>query len=510
MRRLLWKEWQERRLWIALWVLAGVVTVMLGKGQVICEITGRFSWGSGWDLAVPLMALLAGLSGYGSELHGTRATFLYSRAITWKQLLAAKLLLGLIAVIVSVVISAITGCLLLPAEYHPFITLHSLVMGALPVVGTTTAAYLFGLSCSTVLSGPAGGVLVMVGLGTIADFFVVIGDKGLLFRPVLLMLSPLLAGLILVRFGVTLHSMARLQRFGIIVLVLGCLGTVLDYTPTAAYLYKKFNAMCVSEPEYFCNVKLTPDAGYAYVDRMIHYKTVPYLVRLRDGQSHAFPEWESAIDNRWLGNSILLHTSGGYTTAGNQYDIDLSLWQWHDGRQRLCRIHNAGNMSIRYCALSPDSRRVLIGGYDELRLCDMSTGQTLTLAKVDKVKLRLLSRREPGKIHGLQKCWWQTNDVVGYHDPFTKQRVLLSYHELSACSPVLAESVIINIIGIPHPHTAGILQEVITCVLYSWRYPFPLPSLRWHTAYHHHRHCARSGWQAGDRREGDGVFLPLD
>ena len=171
MRRLLWKEWQERRLWMALWVLIGVVTTVLGKGQ---RITNTYDIDMSWIMLTTAAAMLAGLGGYGSELHGERATFLYSRAITWKQILTAKLLLGVFNVVVSVIINAITGQLLLPVEYHPLVTPHSLVIGALIMAGFTGAVYLIGLACSTVLPGLAGSLLVLIGwfaLGSSIDNF---------------------------------------------------------------------------------------------------------------------------------------------------------------------------------------------------------------------------------------------------------------------------------------------------------------------------------------------------
>jgi hypothetical protein len=421
MRRLLWKEWQERRLWIALWVLAGAVLTALGKGQGVCNT----AWmDSNWVMLIPLTALLAGLGGYGSELHGGRAAFLYSRAVTWKQVLAAKLLLGLAAVIGSVIISAAAGRLLLPVEYHSLITLHSLAIGALTMAGFTAGGYLLGLAFSVILPGVAGSMLVAVSWFGLMPMLSLLEIKEPVFSIILPILAPLAAGLLLARFGVTLHGTARLRRFAFVVLVTLAAGVLLDFTPQAALLHKKLNALGnTPAEERFYNVNFSPDARYVLVGRIIDTELTPCLVRLSDG-------WFSFIDPSteviWLTNGMLATKLRQHTTGRQSAEEELLLWQWHGEEMLSNRIKYTGFFSKRYSAFSPDGRRLLLGGYDELKLVNLNTGQARTLAQADRTKLRILSRRSPGKQYGLQQCWWQANDEVGYLDPYTKERVIIS------------------------------------------------------------------------------------
>ena len=421
MRRLFWKEWRERQVWIALWVVVGAVATALGKGQNVCNIALDNT--SPWMMLIPLTAGLAGLAGYGSELHGGRAAFLYSRAISWKQVLAAKLLLGLAVVVGSVIVNMAAGCLLLPAEYHPLITLHGLALGALIMAGLTAGAYLFGLVFSVVLPGVAGSLLVVVGWTVLFNVFSLIGFKVTVFGPILLILTPLVAGVILARFGVTLNSMARLRRFAFIVLVCVAAGFLLDYTPPARFLYKLGN----SGPVNYLNANISPDARYAYVYRVMSGQDIPCLARLADGRFSFLGEGYPG-EIGWLANGNCLQAFSG---ADKEFTLELHVLQWNGQELRTYRIKNSGNLGLMYHALSPDGRNLLIGGVSELQLCDLTTGEIRVVAKVDRAKLRRIMMRDKGRLNGLLWCWWQSNDEVGSLDPFTKQRVIISLPELS-------------------------------------------------------------------------------
>ena len=423
MRRLLWKEWQERRLWIAAWLLAGMALTALGKGQQMCEATGTES---AWMMVLPLMALLAGLGGYGSELRGGRAAFLYSRAVTWKQTLAAKLLLGLAAVIVSVLLNAAAGMLLLPAEYCHLITPHSLFAGIWVIAGLSALFFILGLAGSVVLPGLAGGLLVVVAWVVIFSLLAQFGNQKPAFGPILLLLAPLLGGLLLARFGVTLHGAARLRRFAFVVLILGVVGAATDYTSTGRWLYNKLDALFSTPPpkQSFYNARFSPDARYLSADVILKNRMVPGLIRLSDGR-FSFAESKSLSESRWLDNNSFIFLTQDNRLHDGRPQHDLVLMQWQGAKPQTTRIKDAGYQELKYLALSPNGRRLLIGGYRELMLCDLTTGQTRALVKANRTKLSLLSRREPGKQHGLYWCWWQTNDTVGYLDPYTKQRVLV-------------------------------------------------------------------------------------
>lgn len=146
MKRLLWKEWHERALWLTLWVLAVVVTTALGKGQSICGYSDMMSIWSAYALTFPF---LAGLSAYGSELKGERVYFLYSRALSWKQVLAAKIIPGIVVALLAPLLGVLAVLLFIPAQYHPFMTPTNLL--------NATKHFAFPTTQNKAATIPAGG-----------------------------------------------------------------------------------------------------------------------------------------------------------------------------------------------------------------------------------------------------------------------------------------------------------------------------------------------------------------
>ena len=213
-------------------------------------------------------------------------------------------------------------------------------------------------------------------------------------------------------------------------LLLIILGILLDFTPPSRALYMKMNMPPITWPEQYSSVQFNIDATYAYVYRLAKGQYISSLVHLSDRHIYNLPEQDSIIECRWLDKSVLLIANIERDTARHPGMQSLTLWQWRDTVARSCYIANAGSYPMRYSAISPDEQRVLIGGYDELLFCDLTTGLSRTLVKANKAKLSRLSEQEPYKQHGLYQCWWQANNVAGYLDPLTGKRRLLAVSPL--------------------------------------------------------------------------------
>ena len=164
MIRFFWKELHERWIWLTLWLLAVVAAAWLDKGQ---GFNGEpFVYNTSWTMVPMGVALLAGLGAYGSELTGERATFLYSRPISWKQLLLVKVLLGLAVALLATTLGALAMRFTIPVEYLPFATPGKLALSSVEFAGITSIAYLVGLGCSIALPGLAGSILtLLIGFG---------------------------------------------------------------------------------------------------------------------------------------------------------------------------------------------------------------------------------------------------------------------------------------------------------------------------------------------------------
>ena len=135
-------------------------------------------------MALPLLlALLLGAGAYASELTGERATFVFSRPVAWWRMLLAKLIFAAAIIIGATLLAALFYRLAAPAPYRHLATVPHLLAGAWGVAWKLGMLYLFGLACSVVLPGMAGGLLTVTAIT---------GGAGgpLVATPVLEVLSP--------------------------------------------------------------------------------------------------------------------------------------------------------------------------------------------------------------------------------------------------------------------------------------------------------------------------------
>lgn len=406
MRDLLWKEWEERRLWLLLWLLAMAGMALVGKGQS----PFTFEPPGGWAMAPALFALLSGLAGYGSELVGGRAAFLLSRPIGWGQVLLAKVLPGLAVTLLGAVLGAVACRLTLPAHYLPFVTPLSLAYGALGIGTVMLVVYLIGLACSTVLRGLAGAALaLLLWLALlIAGAFSLESqsDASPAWTFIGGLAGPPMAGLVLARFGLTLAPGVRLTRFTLLLCIPIILGVLLDLTPANTLLNRPSTDVLVS-----------PSGRYAIVRQQAKNSEQSWWVTLDDGARLPLP---------------LVITGYQFWLPGDRYLTA----EYDDARQRtgfLCWYEKgrivkrefpltAGRyLQARDFQLSPDGRYLLYGADTALMVYDIPTGVARPLASLDAAARAKFSRYSSP----YRRFWWQAADTAGYLDPVTDKRVVV-------------------------------------------------------------------------------------
>ena len=157
MKRLLWKEFRERRWWALAWALAILGVSLFGRGQAFY---GEQGMAFSPLLPIPFaIGLLIGAGAYAGEL--SRSQALFSRPITPRALLTAKLLFaGMVCFGVPLLAAAIAWLAASDAVRH-LMTPWTLLSGALGVAWLYGLCYLFGLTCSVVIPGYAGGILTL-------------------------------------------------------------------------------------------------------------------------------------------------------------------------------------------------------------------------------------------------------------------------------------------------------------------------------------------------------------
>jgi len=410
MRRLLWKEWRERAVWVLPWAAATIITAVLGVGLRPC---GPGTMLSPWMALPPALALLAGLGAFSSEQVGSRASFLYSRALSWKQVLSAKVLFGLLAALGIGLLAALACRLLLPATYHPFMTPANLSLGVLETAGLALSAYLIGLCCSIVLPGPAGGLLVLLlwlGAGIMSMQLAVYlqhdaDQLRLLFVPVAMLLAPVPTAVIIARFGLTLHATARFLRFALVLPVLITTGFLLDHTPLAK-VGQRYCEVLFHPTGTTTLVSVSPSGSFACAREYAGGPVRGYWILRADGRRLPLP---AAQEYTWLEGDLLLACKDTSDHSGRR---DLQVFWW-DGRLES-RLFS--KMKFNRIYPSPDRKTLLLVTYHDLKLIHLDSG--------DK---RVLKNINAG---GTIIAWWESDTVIGYLERETGQRRFIDVRTL--------------------------------------------------------------------------------
>jgi len=171
MRRLLIKELRSAWWVIALAYAITLVLILIGDPLAFRGDSGAFGW-----LVVPFLIL--GLRAYSGELGANTVEFLYSRPIKWWQILLAKLIVGIIAIVSTVLLGLLLYVLTAPRYYMPF--LHETVLSGLgEMMGLLGVAFILGFGASALMPGIALSFIALLGigvaLGVVASFLDWIG-----------------------------------------------------------------------------------------------------------------------------------------------------------------------------------------------------------------------------------------------------------------------------------------------------------------------------------------------
>jgi|GEM_PF-5770583 len=165
MKRLFWKEWYEKKLWLVVFFAFVAVAPFLSRdGFCFC---GRIETTSMWVFVLVAPALLLGLSTFSSETRNECQNFLFSRAIGWKRILGAKVLVDICIMLAAIIAGAIFFWLGNPLDYLQYVGFYRFLAGIGIAFGVSLIGYLPGFGASFVLPGLLGGGLVIFLTGVI-------------------------------------------------------------------------------------------------------------------------------------------------------------------------------------------------------------------------------------------------------------------------------------------------------------------------------------------------------
>lgn len=460
MRRLLWKEYRERRLW-AIPLMASVVGVIaLGRAYTYC---GDLSTFTGWVIPSALVAMLFGMSAYSSELAWETPDFLHSRPVSWKRMLAAKLVFGLGIIVLVVLLGALAFRLGAPEPYRRFASVVEIAPGVGLAMLWMGIPYLIGFCCSVVFPGTIGAILMLVAFGiAIAGEFAFLNRLALARDDLYLFawfLALPLAALLVIRFGLTLSIASRVKRYALaVILVVGVL--------TTADTITHWDPWC-SDVSGERKISISPDGRFALVieTRTSAKKERPYydagtvsIVRLADNRvatgirmdfrdagnwkakQEQWDRWNSAYEIRWTPNGTAYIFDYNCVTDrhGKRRYVIPTMKMAASGRAQAQAIEgrplpppeivNGKTVQsyVSYLMTSPDGRIA------SLLIYSLTSGWRLDFVDVERMRvlpvvLRDICKKETrGKYAWFRfpTLWWQSNDEIGYIDPNGQRRIV--------------------------------------------------------------------------------------
>ncbi len=389
MRRLLTKELKEKRTWIALLLVVLCAGTFLGMYALL--FAGWVGWRMWQEQAMMpfiFIGLIAGLAAYSSELSRGRADFLMSRPVSWKKLLAAKVIAGVIGVAAAAALAGLAYWLSLPPEFRAAVPLTRIGAGVVFLTVYCSIGYLAGMVFSNVLPGVFGSALVLAlvyfcGISTVMSFD--IHKAKTLFWPGLAwLIAPLAATLVIARFGVTLQPMERLRRYGLACLIVAAVIAPLGFLISWPHEQKDSygDSMWFSsqmwediqrqfadrvfpsdqvEPiyeQYFYDCRVSPDGSYA-VYRQSSMENGMVIINLTTGKASGTEAglWKrdshGSNMSRWLsGNTLMLPLKNQICIATVDERVNI--------RERMIPIDVPKGQVIGAVWLSPDKQLALL------------------------------------------------------------------------------------------------------------------------------------------------------
>ena len=433
MRRLIWKELREKRLWALLLFASVAGVVVFDDGYTFCgEEFG------GWIAISFVAAFLLGGSSYSSELAGGRADFLYSRHISWKKVLLAKLLVGLGAVVVAVVASAVVYRLLCPVPLLPFATPTELAKGAAIAMGIMAIAYAVGFLCSIVLPGVFGSMLVTFAMAATIGITVYILAEldpypndaqgfGLFGGWVL---GAIVATIVTARFGLTLSTVSRVGRYALITGLIGVVVGVAAFQTAGVAKLKLFDS---SDRSYY-SLSSSPDGRYS----IVHYvnfgnptppdNTEVQLVRRVDDSrlvltGHIVASPANRYEYGWVQQCYWVDNTNAVTLVKGVKKVEFVHIKDDGGPLTKAAVTvQATPCDVRSILVpSPDRKlAIMVSGSRMTEVWGVSMSNLWEKTGADGVHGRLVildaltGRKLTEPIRSVRSFWWQSDTEVAY------------------------------------------------------------------------------------------------
>lgn len=394
MKKLLWKELREKWIWLTPLSASVIVPILFGDRYYFLGDVQ-----TPWQMLSFCTALVFGASAYSSELAGGTADFVYSRPVSWKKLLAAKLIVSVEILLMTTIMAACIYRSVCPEQYIRFAGLSHMAKGVGIATLSMGAGYLLGFLCSVVLPGMFGGLLVLIVVLISGALEFMIYDQ-LKVNPASLwsiyfrFIGSAVATLLIARFGLTLPTNRRVMKYFGIVFVFVLISMPLNFI-------LKYDPFGDNGPSRI--YRMSDNGQYVVMENIEDGSKLPpfYLVRIKDGKKLCISSISYMSRTAWY-NGNLATIARTDLRAGKSENI---LWMGCMDESGHLRHTNLllGRSTRSDIIPSSSGKHIMLNVHS----CD---GHRLIFADLEN--LRPLSTT----ISGVKKYWWQTDTEVGYLD----------------------------------------------------------------------------------------------
>lgn len=436
MKSLLWKEFREKRLWLPAILLSIIGPVLLGQGYTFYGPLQVMQYG--WIAPSLLVVLFLGFATYSSELSAGTTDLLGSRPVSWKKILTAKLVLGLVLIVPTVLLAAALYRLTCPEAYIRYATPAILGERAGLSMAALFVFYLIGLSCSVVLPGMVGALMVFLAVSIAQGAHLMLMNSGQtesllkeipLFSIISWWIGIIVAAMLILRFGITLSLSSRAKKFAVIALAVVPFVAAVDFLPQVRA--KREN------PHVPPVISLSGSGQYALVNEL----SVParskdfhgvYFVRLSD-MKKVRTSFSTDIDGwpYWIGDDAYLVKSATINPEVKDYGRrKRKFWftaylSSKTGVPRSLRVFLGQTSGLQYydhSGTSPDRKLAAIMFTDHVgRRHNEYFLEFIDLERGKKLKTRI---KLPTYLYRKYECpvgfEWRPGNVIRFMDPTSK------------------------------------------------------------------------------------------
>jgi len=280
----------------------------------------------------------------------------------------------------------------------------------------TGVPYLLGLTCSIVLPGLAGGMLVLlVGVGLVGGAGYTLDSlfhrHGFVFLAGAVILLLVVIPVVVTRFGLTLTAGERVVRVAALTLALLLAGLLLDISPLGKILQDRFYS---AQPVQSASV--SPTGKFVYFSTYRENTGFSHIWERRaDGRRYNLPYQAGSNLSWWLEGDLLL-----VQTHTEDWRRVLAVTRWAGDKPQTLFMRDLESGMLEETVpilVAPDRQRLFLIRGQYFQLLDLAANRASVYNWQKQMPVPDIAKAPEPAQASLGPCWWESDTVIGYLAP---------------------------------------------------------------------------------------------